>query len=87
MFNISPTSEDYPNILEAIEARKQADITEQQEMDLFMSKPVRHVMFELENRCIVKPYKDLFFTMDVFYYGYILGKRAERARHNHEKTG
>ncbi len=77
MFRIDPCSEDYPNAIEAQKARQEAHISGELPMTLFMSKPVSHVLCELESCCGEKSY---LFVCGVFNYGYIMGKRAERAR-------
>ena len=51
----------------------------EQGIKLFLSKPVRWVLKELERRHDGE-YSDLFKRIDAFNYGYILGIRAERAR-------
>lgn len=76
LFDIAPYSSDYPNFMEALKARDEVDILEKQGIGVFISRPVKHVLYELERR-----YKDPFlFVANVFYYGYILGKRAKRAK-------
>lgn len=82
MFRIPPFSKDYPNLFEALQAKKEVDIVEQQSMEQFNSKPVRHVLFEIDCRHRGEQYEELFRVFDAFQYGYILGKRAERKRRN-----
>lgn len=82
MFKINIQSEDYPTFAEALKARDEVDILSKQSLELFFSKPVQHVLFELECRHqIISPLT----ISDIFYYGYILGKRAERARRKSKK--
>lgn len=66
---------------------KEANITEQQATNLFNSVPVQSVLEELENRLNNRYPLDrisywLMLLIDTFNYGYILGKREERKRHN-----
>jgi len=84
MFKINIHSEDYPSFAEAQKASKEADIVMKQYLDVFLSKPVRHVFFELECRDELKNSPFLMFAA-VFNYGYILGKRSERARRKSKK--
>ncbi|MBO5449300.1 MAG: hypothetical protein J5994_08215 [Ruminococcus sp.] len=79
MFKIKISSEDYPTVSEAQKAAKEADILSQQAIELFLSKPVKHVLFELSCRYRNENSPFLMF-LNVFNYGYILGKRSERAR-------
>lgn len=85
MFKIKPLSENYPTISEAQKARKEADIVEKQYAAMFISKPVRHVFYELDCRYRDKRSYSFLMFMSVFNYGYILGKRAERARRKAKK--
>lgn len=83
MFEISFTSEDYPNIVEAAKAKKELEIVRHQPVNTFVSKPVKHFLFMTEKNLRVIPEKssrDIFMILNVFNYGYILGKRAERAK-------
>lgn len=86
MFSISPFSDDYPSLFEALQAKKEVDIIEKQSQSLVFSRPVRHVLFEINSRHKHESSKEIFVTIDAFYYGYILGKRAERARRNHKQA-
>ena len=67
--------------LESLEFEKAAD--EEADMimrcnnELFFSKPVKYVVRELRRRC---DRHDNILLNSVFNYGYMLGKRAERAR-------
>lgn len=61
---------------EASEIEREADIVLQQGIGLFCSEPVKAVIKELESRT----HDSFVIKLDVFYYGYIMGKRAERAR-------
>lgn len=76
MFRINPRSEDYPDAIEALKAHNEVEILGYQTIGLFMSKPVRHVLSQLECRYGT----EWRFALDVFNYGFIMGKRAERAR-------
>ena len=58
---------------------KEADILSHQGIGLFSSKPIKFVFKELERRRN-REYSEFFNRVDAFNYGYILGKRAERAR-------
>lgn len=82
MFKIDIHSENYPTLTEALKARNEVDILDKQSLGLFLSKPVRHVLFELECRHQIS---SPFTISEIFYYGYILGKRAERARRKSKK--
>ena len=84
LFSISPFSKDYPNVMEALQAKREVEIIEQQGLGLFNSRPVMHVLSHIFNKHSGE-HSQLFTTADVFYYGYILGKRAERKR-NHERN-
>lgn len=68
-------------ILESLEfeeaANDEADMIMKSKDDLFFSKPVKYVVRELQRRC---DRHDNILLNSVFNYGYILGKRAERAR-------
>lgn len=79
MFKIKIYSEDYLTVAEARTAAKEADILKHQNIDTFCSKPVKHVLFELSCRYRNENSPFLMF-LNIFNYGYILGKRAERAR-------
>ena len=80
MFRISPFSKDYPNCFESLQAKKEVDIIEKQNVELFLSRPVSHVLFEIDCRHRNERSKEYLIVIDAFYYGYILGKRAERKR-------
>lgn len=83
MFKINWKSEYYPSLREALQARKTVDIVRKQTMELFLSRDVSHVLSELERRSqdeLRGGITNVLFYMNVFNYGYILGKRAERAR-------
>ena len=69
----------WPTLPEALKAKKEADIVGEQGIKLFLSKPIRWVLKELERRHDGE-YSDLSKRIDAFNYGYILGIRAERAR-------
>jgi hypothetical protein len=77
---IPVASPEYPNVKEAFKAREEVDIMEKQDLDLFLSRPVKHVLFELECRSNSRNGCDLLTVAEIFNYGYILGKRAERAK-------
>lgn len=68
-------------VLESLEfekaADKEADMIMKCNNELFFSKPVKFVVQELQRRC---GGHDNILLHSVFNYGYILGKRAERAR-------
>ncbi len=80
MFRIPINSEDYPNIIEATEAKKEFTIVQHQPIGLFLSKKVKHFLFTAEVYNCDRASGDRFMVFDAFAYGYILGKRAERAR-------
>lgn len=65
-----------PTLPEALEAKKECDIAKKQGIGLFLSKPVKFVVLEIKSRCE----DSVLLWTDIFNYGYILGKRAERAR-------
>lgn len=73
--------ETWQSILESLElekaADKEADMIMKSKDDLFFSKPVKYVVRELQRRY---DRHDNILLNRVFSYGYILGKRAERAR-------
>ena len=60
----------WPTLPEALKAKKEADIVGEQGIKLFLSKPVRWVLKELERRHDGE-YSDLFKRIDAFNYGYI----------------
>lgn len=79
--------EAWQSILESLElekaADKEADMIMKNEVEVFYSKPVRYVLKELQRR--YNSYDNINILLKrVFTYGYILGKRAERARRNGE---
>ncbi len=83
MFDIPINSEDYPNIVEAAKAKKELAIVQHQSISLLKSKPVKHFMFAVETdiRDVTdKNAKYFYMILNAFNYGYILGKRAERAK-------
>lgn len=73
--------ETWQSILESLElekaADKEANMIMKNEINVFYSKPVKYVIRELQRRC---DRHDNILLKSVFNYGYILGKRAERAR-------
>ena len=69
----------YPTFPEALKAKQEADIVEQQGIELYSSNPVQWVFQDLRRRHNGE-YSELFNMIDVFNYGYIMGIRAERAR-------
>ena len=71
--------ENWPTLSEALQAKKEADILLHQGAGLFSSNPVKWVLKELEHRHS-REYSEFFNRLDAFNYGYMLGKRAERAR-------
>lgn len=71
--------ENYPTFPQALKAKKEADIVEQQGTGLFLSKPVQWVFQELRRK-YGENYTEVLKMTDIFNYGYILGIRAERAR-------
>lgn len=58
-------------------AEEESDMIMKNEVEVFYSKPVRYVLKELQRR--YNRYDNILLNR-VFSYGYILGKRAERAR-------
>lgn len=71
--------EKYSMIKEMNTANKEADILMHQSINLFLSTSVQRVLLELKHRD-GKHYCDCLAMCGAFNYGYILGKRAERAR-------
>lgn len=67
----------WPTVPEALKAKEEADMAVKNGIDLFLSRPVKFVVRELQRRC---GERDVILLNCVFNYGYILGKRAERAR-------
>lgn len=65
-----------PNIIEAYKAREEARIVLQQPINLLLEDSIKWVADDLQRE--VKT--DFFFMCCMFNYGYILGKRAERAK-------
>lgn len=83
MFKIPINSEDYPNLVEAAKAKKELAIVQHQPICLLKSKPVKHFMFAVETdlRDVTdENAKNFYMILNAFNYGYILGKRAERAK-------
>lgn len=62
--------------LEAFEIQREVDIVLHQGIGLVCSETVKSVINELESRTCDK----LLIKIDAFNYGYIMGKRAERAK-------
>lgn len=61
---------------EALEIQREVDIVLHQELGLVCSETVKSVINELESRA----YDNFLIKIEAFNYGYIMGKRAERAR-------
>lgn len=78
-FKVTPQSSP-----EALKTDKEADILSHQGIDLFTSKPIKWVL-EAAERSYNKEHSELLNRLNAFNYGYILGKRAERARRRKEK--
>ncbi len=76
--------ENWPTLSEASKAKKEANILLYQEIDLFISNPVKWVLEDAERRHN-KEYSEFFNKLNAFNYGYILGKRAERSRRKKAK--
>lgn len=69
-----------PTVSEALKIKKEAEIVRQQEIELFLSRPVRLVIEELKRRNRETGYDQFIALLEAFNYGYIMGKRAERKR-------
>ena len=69
-----------PTVSEALKSKKEAEIVRQQEIELFLSRPVRLVIEELKRRNRETGYDQFIALLEAFNYGYIMGKRAERKR-------
>lgn len=69
--------ENWPTVPEALKAKQEAGIAMKNGIGLFVSKPIKFVVQELQRR--FEGHNVLLLNC-IFNYGYILGKRAERAR-------
>lgn len=84
MKNIFNNPEKWPTLPQALKARAEADIVRKQGIGLFLSDPVQFVFQALENKrsennCCGE-FSNHIAMLEAFNYGYILGKRAERAK-------
>lgn len=86
MFTIPINSEDYPNIVEAAKAKKELAIAQWQPANLFASKQVKHFMFTAETEFRDDNSSDFYMILNAFNYGYILGKRSERAKRRNKES-
>ena len=75
----------WPSVPQALKARAEADIVQQQALNLFISNAVQWVLQELERRHSGEG-SEMFIHADMFNYGYIMGIRAERARRKADKN-
>lgn len=77
--------ENHPNFIQAKKAQEEADIIHKQSAGVFLSEPVQLVMDELKSYLKKMDFsyydESVIMMLDLFNYGYILGKREERKRH------
>ena len=71
-------SEDWPNLKEGVRAHKEFEMLKKQDLELFTSRPVKHVLNEIY---LSAGHFPLICIAYAFNYGYILGKRTERKKH------
>lgn len=82
---MSEIYESNPTVAEVI--HREADIVMKQCCGFFASDTVRRVLQEVERRTRQRGHSEKILSLlSAFNYGYILGKRAERARRKAAKT-
>lgn len=80
--------ESNPTAAEVMRTKREADIVMKQCCGLFMSNQVKRTLQEVERRTYQRRghSERILDLLSAFNYGYILGKRAERARRKAAKT-